>query len=165
MTLHLVPISDEPDYSYGVPSFVLEHRLKYIPEMAERAADMAAVGATPAQIAERLGVTKLTLDRWMNDYPEFHEALKLNMGAATERVKRALYQRAVGYEYVSEEIKVVAQGDGVSAIERVPVVVHVPADASAALNWLKKCDPDTWGDKAVGATGVMVMLNLNYSDG
>lgn len=158
----------DPEWRYGMPYFTeddRDKRLKYTPDMAKRAADMAYLGATEAQIADRLGVQVITLQRWMNTYPEFGEALRLNLEAADERVKRALYQRAVGYEYVSEEIKTVSGGkDAGSHIERVPTVVHVPADPTAALNWLKKRQPETWGDKAVGVGGVMVQLNLVCGD-
>lgn len=161
MTLPAIP--QDPEFNYGVPAFPTDMKLKYMPELAQRAADMASFGATTAQIAERLGVTKPTLDRWMNTYAEFNEALTMNMEQADERVKRSLYQRAVGYEYATEEIRTVSIGDGMSEIVRVPTVVHVPADPKAAMDWLRKRDPDNWGDKGIKAgEGISVTLQLNY---
>lgn len=150
----------DPEWRYGMPYFTeddRDKRLKYTPDMAKRAADMAYLGATEAQIADRLGVQVITLQRWMNTYPEFGEALRLNLEAADERVKRALYQRAVGYEYVKQAVQI-DQETGSAAI--VPVeVVHVPADPKAALSWLAKRQKDEWGDAPVNNNVNVAVVN------
>jgi hypothetical protein len=59
-----------------------------------------------------------------------------------------LYQRAMGFEHDSEEIKVVpiGQGEG-SEIERVPIRKVYPPDTAAAIFWLKNRQKKKWRDK------------------
>ena len=53
-----------------------------------------------------------------------------------------LYQRAMGFEHDSVEIKVVDGG-----IVEVPVRKVYPPDATSAIFWLKNRQPDKWRDK------------------
>lgn len=150
----------DPEWRYGMPYFTeddRDKRLKFTPDMVKRAADMAAVGATESQIADRLGIRTHTLQRWANTYPDFGEALRVNMEAADERVKRALYQRCVGYDYVEESIVV---DQNTHEVRSVPVrVVHVPADAKAALSWLAKRQRDDWGDAPINNNVNVAVVN------
>jgi hypothetical protein len=66
--------------------------------------------------------------------------VRVGKDAADDRVERALYQRAVGYEHVAEKI-VTPKGGGPVAV---PYTMHVPADVRAALHWLAIRRPKPW---------------------
>src|ERR1700748_1583483 len=104
----------------------------YSPKFAGIAYGMAKFGATDFDICQRLGISVETLHQWSADYPDFSEALKVGKKPADERVKRSLYHRAVGYDYVEEEIRIV--GD---RVVRMPVVRHMPPSETAMKMWLK----------------------------
>jgi len=94
------------------------------------------------EIAEFFGITDRTLYRWKIEYPAFCQALKVSKKEADERVKRALYQRAVGYNYSSEKV---FQHQG--KVVRAKTVEHVPADVAASFIWLKNRDRENWSDR------------------
>ncbi len=62
-------------------------------------------------------------------------------------VGQRLYERALGFEHDSEEIKVVSMGKEGSEIERVPIRKIYPPDTVAAIFWLKNRQPGKWRDK------------------
>ncbi len=77
---------------------------------------------------------------------------------ADERVKRSLYERAVGYSYDSEKILYDAQS---GEVIRAPIVVHVPPDVTAQIFWLKNRDPKNWRDRReVGMDGRMTTTRI-----
>ena len=70
------------------------------------AAILASRGATVAEFADAVERTDRTVRNWFATYPEFAEAFKYSAAAFDERVERSLAERALGYEFDSEEIKV-----------------------------------------------------------
>lgn len=115
---------------------------KYKPEFVAQAKKLCKLGATDMEIAEFFGITDRTLYRWKIEYPAFCQALKVTKKEADERVKRALYQRAVGYSYNSEKV---FQHQG--KVIRAKTTEHVPADVAASFIWLKNRDPENWRDR------------------
>jgi predicted transcriptional regulator len=95
------------------------------------AALLASRGATVAEFADAVGVTDRTIRNWFAAHPEFAEAFKVNAANFDERAERALAERAIGYEYDDEEIKVV-NGD----VLRIPVRRHLPPDDGALKLYL-----------------------------
>jgi hypothetical protein len=84
-----------------------------------------------------------TIRLWMNIYPEFSPAIRVEKAAANQRVEFSLYQRGIGCNYEATKIFMPAGS-------KQPVIVHylehVPADVGAAFIWLKNRDPDHWRD-------------------
>jgi len=115
---------------------------KYKPEFVEQARKLARLGATDMEIADFFGITDRTLYRWKIEYSAFCQALKVPKKEADERVKRSLYQRAVGYSFTSEKV---FQYQG--KIVRAKTVEHCPPDVAAAFIWLKNRDPENWRDR------------------
>ncbi len=111
------------------------------PQFVERAAIACMVGLTDYEIGTIFGVTGITISRWKVEHPEFGDALRTGKIQADERVERALYSRAVGYSFDSEEIHWVK-----GKPKRIPVVKHVPPDISAARLWLTNRRRDYWRD-------------------
>jgi hypothetical protein len=124
---------------------------KYEPRfvaMAKAACERMA--ATNADLAALFGVTEKTIKNWMVRFPDFHAALLMGKEVANQRVERALFQRAVGYDYESEKLfydKLTKQ------VVRAPITVHVPPDTWACNTWLMNRDPDRWKHK-FGLTNV-----------
>lgn len=122
----------------------------YAPRYVNIVRQAAERGATYAEIFRLLGVSSSVVLLWRMCYPEFDlvftEAEKISEKIRDERealrtlrVEEALYQRAVGYEFMSEKIVVVDH-----EIKRVQTVEHIPPDKGAAEMWLQARDPDRW---------------------
>lgn len=100
---------------------------------------MCELGATDRDVADALGVTTTTINRWKQSKTEFCASLKTGKDPADDRVEMALYQRATGYSY--DAVKIFNhQGEPVI----VPYVEHVPPDTTACIFWLKNRRPDEW---------------------
>lgn len=67
---------------------------KYRPEMADKAAQLARLGATDEEMMEYLGIAKDTFYQWRAKFPEFSDAVKLNKEAADDRVEESLFKQA-----------------------------------------------------------------------
>lgn len=100
--------------------------------------ELAKFGLTDAQISSALGFGEATLNRNKKKDPEFWESLKRSKEIADEMVEKALFRRAIGYEYTEE----FATKDGAVSCER---VAH--PDVTACIFWLKNRKPQNWKDK------------------
>jgi hypothetical protein len=112
----------------------------YKPEFARIAERLCRNGATDIEVADILGISVRTFYRWCLLHDEFTAAVRVGKGAADDRVERALYQRAVGYDHTAEKI-VTPKGCGHVVVS---YTVHVPADVRAALHWLAIRRPKPW---------------------
>jgi hypothetical protein len=112
----------------------------YKPDFARIAERLCRNGATDIEVADILGISVRTFYRWCLLHDEFTAAVRVGKDAADDRVERALYQRAVGYDYTAEKI-VTPKGGGPVAV---PYTMHVPADVRAALHWLAIRRPKPW---------------------
>lgn len=82
-----------------------------------------------------------TFYRWRNEHEAFTEALVMGKEHADQRVERALYERACGYDYESARVFHPAHAETPVIV---PVTVHVPADVGAARFWLTARTPQPW---------------------
>lgn len=121
---------------------------------AEGARKLALLGATDAEIADFYGVDVRTIYRWKNIHEAFCQSLKAGKDQADDRVERALYHRAIGYEQEAVKIFMPAGADE-------PVyakyVEKVAPDTTAAIFWLKNRRRAEWRDR--------VELDNTSSDG
>ncbi|EFK36819.1 Uncharacterised protein [Chryseobacterium gleum] len=115
---------------------------KYDEVFNEQVYKLCLLGAIDKEIAEFFNVCEATINNWKIEYPEFLESIKKGKQIADANVADRLYQRALGFEHDSEEIKVI-EGD----IERVPVRKVYPPDPTSAIFWLKNRQPAKWRDK------------------
>lgn len=121
-------------------------------DMLRQVRDCALAAMTTYEVAEHFGVKEGTLQEWIIKDPEFAIALRLPRDLADERVEKALYHRAIGYNFRSEEIKITEAGE----VHRVPIVKHIPPDIGAATFWLKNRKAHVWKDKVdVNVEGVI----------
>ncbi len=116
----------------------------YKPDFARIAEQLCRNGATDVEVADILGICVRTFYRWCLQHDAFALAVRTGKDLADDRVERALYQRAIGYEHVGE--KVICPRDGKPFT--VPCRVHVPADVRAAMHWLAIRRPKPWARMA-----------------
>jgi len=103
---------------------------------------MAERGATNAELADRFGVSRRTVNTWTQQHTEFAEALRLGKEPADDRVERALFERAVGYEVEEEKVGFYEGRPVVATISK-----HIPADTNAARLWLTNRRREEWGNR------------------
>jgi len=115
---------------------------KYKEEYNEQAEKLCKLGATDQELADFFEVDVSTINNWKIDFPQFFESIKKGKILADSNVAERLYQRALGFEHDSEEIKVT---DG--QVVRVPIRKIYPPDPTAAIFWLKNRRPKEWRDK------------------
>lgn len=121
---------------------------KYKDEYAEQAYKLCLLGATDKDLADFFEVEESTINNWKNEKNEFLESLKKGKALADANVADRLYQRALGFEHDSEEIKVMLDREtNEQYIERVPVRKIYPPDSTAAIFWLKNRQKEKWRDK------------------
>lgn len=135
----------------------------YKKSFAKQAEKLCILGATDAEVADFFGVSARTVYRWKLDHQEFCQALKAGKAAADERVERALYSRATGYDYVEERPIKLRSSDG-ETVEIAEVRCHSPADVTAAIFWLKNRRPDEWRDRREITGDPNRPIQISYSD-
>jgi len=118
-------------------------------------------GFTDAQVAEFVGVTRITIENWKVKYPKFFDTLKDWKIEADKKVEHCLYKRAIGYKYdevTYEKSKIGGLGlkmseDEIQAVKHTDisktkiVVKEVVPDTTAQIFWLKNRQPEQWRDK------------------
>ena len=136
---------------------------KFKAAYTEQAKKLCKLGATTFDLAEFFGVSDRAVKKWLVKNPAFAAAVKVGKSTADERVKRSLYERAVGYSFTSEKVFC---SEGV--IVRTDFVEHVPPDVGAARLWLMNRLPDEFRAKveqeSAGNITVEVVNFAGYLD-
>lgn len=112
-------------------------------------------GLTNEQIAHNMGICLTTLKDWREKYPTISTALKKGKEVVDREVENALLKKAMGYtvdlvKTFKVKRTIYENGKKVEEYEElVPGVdqVHVPADTTAQIFWLKNRKPEDWRDK------------------
>jgi hypothetical protein len=99
-------------------------------DAAERAYRLALLGLTNKELAVAFGVSPREICRWL-EAPDFRAAVFAGREQADGEVVRALYKKAVGYEY-DEDFATVRKGQ----VIRTTLTKHVPPDTTACIYWL-----------------------------
>lgn len=137
-----------------------ENTSKYKTDYNEQAFKLCLLGATDAELANFFEVTETTINNWKIDHPIFFESIKNGREKADAEVGKRLYERAMGFEHDSEEIKVV---DG--HVERVPIRKIYPPETIAAIFWLKNRQGKKWKDRhEVEITGAIDKIADSLSE-
>lgn len=99
---------------------------------------LALKGATDEEIAEAFHISVRTLHRWKKTHPELLTAVEEGKDVADAKVKRSLYQRAVGYE--AKEVTQIIEQDPATGTQRVSktqvTTKHIVPDTMACMYWL-----------------------------
>ena len=108
--------------------------------------DLARKGLTQSEIAEEMNLHPCTITDWKNKHPEFSEALKRGKQGPDDKVQKALYNRALGYDVTERRAVVVGTGEH-ARVEYVEETRHIHPDPTSCIFWLKNRRPDEWRDK------------------
>lgn len=100
-------------------------------------------GLSEEQIAKNMGITRPTLWDWKKKELNIFNALKKGREVADYEVENALFKRALGYTIQINEQKIDKDGCVHDTIRD----MHVPADTTAQIYWLKNRKPKEWRDK------------------
>lgn len=127
---------------------------KYRVEFAKQAAKLCAMGATDEELADFLDVNRSSIQRWRVSHPAFNKAMLDGKEKADDRVVRALYSKALGYEY-EESVETVEyllpdKDTGVARSFVTEVKTsrkHQASDNTAMIFWLKNRRPGEWSDR------------------
>ena len=116
-------------------------------------------GLTEEEIAKKMKVSRSTLNNWKNKYLDILDTLKKNKQIIDYEVEQALLKKCFGYnQKVLKNIKVKTTeydpDTGRKLLEKEEIVevydeIHIPADTTAEIVWLKNRMPDKWRDKPV----------------
>lgn len=116
--------------------------LKYNPAYHDDWAwSLAIKGATDQDIADAFHVSRRTIIRWRQTYPSFNTACQSGKEVADAKVKKSLFERAVGFEYQEKESVIdVDPRTGEQKPVRVRTLTKkaVP-DTMAQMYWLNNC--------------------------
>lgn len=109
---------------------------------------LAIEGLTDKQIADKMGITERTLNRWKKIYPEFFQSLKEGKEPADAKVENSLFKRATGYTYKEKKVIQIIDKEGNAKPAKVEITEKVIApDTTACIYWLKNRKRDKWKDK------------------
>lgn len=124
---------------------------------------LTLAGRTVDQVAEELELSPSTVKLWMDKYPEFSSAIKDSRDVPDDKVERALYELATGYEYDAEKPLVVSDGKDTGAhVEIAQYREKVPPNPTAIIFWLKNRRPKTWRDKHEVAVDSNVEIKVSF---
>jgi len=101
-------------------------------------------GLINEQIAKNLGISKVTLYKYMDEHIELSECLKKGKEVVDIEVENALLKRALGYRYIERTKEPNEVGDLVVTKE---VTKEMAADTTAQIFWLKNRKPREWRDR------------------
>jgi len=101
------------------------------PDAAERAYRLALLGLTNDEMAVAFGVHPRIFCKWREDDPELAAAVFAGRERADGEVVRALYKKALGYEY-DEDFATIRK----EKVIRTTLTKHVPPDTAACIYWL-----------------------------
>lgn len=105
---------------------------------------LAEYGHTDDFMADVFQVNIATWHSWKKQHPAFFKALKGWKAVADDKVERALYERATGYEW--EEDAVVWDNFRKERV-KVRLEKRLPPDTNACRFWLNNRRPQQWREK------------------
>lgn len=107
----------------------------------------ALLGSTQAEMAGLFGISEDTLQRWINQYPDFCGSIEDGGVKADAEVASRLHQRAMGYVKTVEQAFKLKKGKDVEVVEVVTLKQEEAPDTKAATLWLSNRQRGKWKDR------------------
>lgn len=112
-------------------------------------------GLTYEQIAKNMGIGLTTLKEWRQKEPTIQSTLKKGREVVDFEVENALLKKALGYNVpIQKAMKIkdveYENGKKIKEIERIEYYkeeMHIPADTTAQIFWLKNRKAKDWKDR------------------
>jgi hypothetical protein len=122
--------------------------------------EAARLGMRDVDIAEMIGITQRSLDRWKQRNKEFSLSLKLNKLQADREVENSMYMNALGHTK-----KVVEQVNSDEGVVELVKEKYFPPHPTSGIFWLKNRQPEKWRDKVEIDQKSEHTIILNTGDG
>ena len=119
-------------------------------------------GATDEEVANALHVTRRTILRWAESYPEFAKARQESKDVADAKVEKSLYKRATGFKYETVETVLEYDNQGQPKPAKIQRFEHyAPPETGACCFWLKNRKPDKWKDRAIQSPDIDMFKDMD----
>jgi hypothetical protein len=115
----------------------------YKAEYSRQAKELCTLGATVNELARFFQVGENAIYDWANKNKEFAKALQLGREACDERVERALYHKALGFEKEIEKEVLDKNGEKKVVVEK----IYIPPSDTAIQFYLKNRKRSDWRDR------------------
>ena len=126
---------------------------------------LATIGKTDEEIADLLGITRVTLHRWRKKYQDCHTASDEGKAIIDKEIEDTLFSRATGAKKLTEK-KIIKLPDGSTRQEITEK--EIAPDTTAMIFWLKNRKPTEWRDKQdvemSGSVGVQIIDDIEDKD-
>lgn len=106
-------------------------------ERIAEAKELAAAGATDAEMATFFEIDVKTLYAWRAASPGFNAACRLGKEMPDARVHGVAFTLTQGFSYTTQEAVKVRTGEHTEAVEVVDVVKFMPPDKTMIAMWMK----------------------------
>lgn len=116
---------------------------KYHPTLLAPAYKAAQRGLTETEIADFIGISRSTLNRWRVKYPEFGEAIRMGKEEPDNRVIGQLYQSALGFHITIKKGAMNKAGELVEWEE----TQYIKPEITAQIFYLKNRKNNEWNDR------------------
>lgn len=101
-------------------------------------------GMTNQDIADKIGVTKRTFTRWMEEYPEIREAVNTSKELVDYKVENALLKAALGYTAKESKVIMRLRQGKLTTVEQETVIKEIAPDVRAITLWLNNRQTKKW---------------------
>lgn len=101
-------------------------------------------GMTNQDIADKIGVTKRTFTRWMEEYPEIREAVNTSKELVDYKVENALLKAALGYTAKESKVIMRLRQGKLTTVEQETIIKEVAPDVRAITLWLNNRQTKKW---------------------
>ncbi|MBQ3349193.1 MAG: hypothetical protein IJG38_02230 [Thermoguttaceae bacterium] len=108
---------------------------------------LAILGATDREIAQSMGISLSTLNKWKNDFPEFSDSLKAGKESADAHVERSLYRLATGVTVKRRKVLDRSVAGQAVSTDKQGEEYEIPPNPTAIIFWLKNRQPQKWRDR------------------
>ena len=122
---------------------------KLVEPYIDHIAKWRATGASNKQIADKLGISLSSLKNYKKEYIELDNALSYGHSNLSIDIAKTITDLALGYDYITEEVVKLKNGDGSERAEVKKVIRHVPGNLEAAKYFLKNRTKN-WNDNPQG---------------
>lgn len=129
-------------------------------------------GLDYGQIAERIGIDRVTFVKWRKKYPEIAEAVAVNKELIDYKVENALLKAALGYETKEVTVTVGAKAVGgeMYQVLKEEKTKNVAPNVMACLAWLNNRKHNEWkrnrdNVEQVNAEDQSVTISIVRGDG
>jgi hypothetical protein len=132
---------------------------EFTPGTLRKVTLLAKLGATNQVLAEYFEKDISTIDNWIQNNKEFRAARKKGGLTADMKVVASFFQRAVGYDFIEEQV---VNHKGVPVV--IKVKKHVVPDVKACHIWMVNRQKAHWANNTTQNVNVKGNVNHNHNN-